>query len=264
MLLTLFTNSPELAEEADEAAIDRIGLDLEHIGKHDRQKGLSTWISDHQLSDLPDIKKRLKNAQLFVRTNPMHAGIKDEIDRLIDLGAQALMLPYFHSAEDAERFIECVAGRVDVSLLVETAASAVRLPRIARLAGVHDIHIGLNDLHHSLGLSSHFELLQSRFMQHLTDELRETEYLFGFGGIGRLDDESLPVPADLVYAQYAYHGARSALVSRVFTARRAPDSNLKAEVLWARKRLEYWFQCDPETLAHAHQQLCRLLEPRHL
>ena len=59
-------------------------------------------------------------------------------------------------------------------------------------------------------------------MQHLTAELQETEHLFGFGGIGRLDDESLPVPADLVYAQYAFHGARSALVSRVFTARRAP------------------------------------------
>lgn len=87
----------------------------------------------------------------------------------MDLGAGALMLPYFHSVEEIVRFIECVAGRVDVSLLVETAAAAVRLPRIARLAGVHDIHIGLNDLHHLLGLSSHFELLQSRFMRHLTD-----------------------------------------------------------------------------------------------
>ena len=101
-------------------------------------------------------------------------------------------------------------------------------------------------------------------MQHLTAELQETEHLFGFGGIGRLDDESLPVPADLVYAQYAFHGARSALVSRVFTARRAPDSNLKEEVLRARKRLKYWFQRAPETLASAHQQLCRLLEPRRL
>ena len=140
----------------------------------------------------------------------------------LDLGAGALMLPYFYSVEEIDRFIECVAGRGDVSLLVETAAAAVRLPRIVRLAGVHDIHIGLNDLHHLLGLSSHFELLQSRFMRHLTDELRETEHSFGFGGIGRLDDESLPVSADLVYAQYAYQGARSVLVSRVFTARRAP------------------------------------------
>jgi hypothetical protein len=262
MLLTLFTNDPRLARQADEATIDRIGLDLERIGKHQRQKALKTWISDHEISDLPLIKEQLRGAKLIVRTNPIHAGLKGEIDRLVELGAQVLMLPYFHSEAEAAQFIEFVDGRAQVCLLVETAASAMRLAKILGLEGVHDIHIGLNDLHLSLGLSSHFELLQTSFMRHLTERLQESGRLFGFGGIARLGDGSLPVPADLIYAQYAYHGAHAALISRVFTASQNDPVNMQNEVANARRRIEYWFTRTPQELSQAHKKLSDLVDRR--
>ncbi len=51
------------------------------------------------------------------------------------------------------------------------------------------------------------------------------------GGFGRFGDRSPPIPADLVYAQYAYHGAGSALLSRIFvTTPHGPTLNPKKGV----------------------------------
>lgn len=259
MLLTLFTNDAELARQADMAGVDRIGVDLESIGKKARQGHLNTWISDHTIGDIPAVKSALQHAKLFARTNPVHKDLKQEIDALIDYGVEVLMLPYFHTIEEASEFIRLVDGRAEVSLLVETAAAALRLPELIKLEGIHDIHIGLNDLHLSLKLSSHFELLQSAFMKHLTDQLHEAGILFGFGGIARYHDDTLPIPSDLVYAQYAYHKAHAALVSRVFTSTATAPLDLTDEVAKARERIDFWFSCSEETLSLQHEKLTEIV-----
>ena len=81
-VLTLFTNDLELARRADEAGIDRIGLDLERIGKAERQGHLKSWVSDHEEHSLPAIRRTLRRAKLFVRTNPFHPGLGEEIDEV--------------------------------------------------------------------------------------------------------------------------------------------------------------------------------------
>ena len=91
------------------AGINRIGLDLERIGKAERQKHLNTWISDHVESEVPALRRALREAQLFVRTNPVHAGLREEIDRLIEAGADVLMLPMFETVREAATFIEYIA-----------------------------------------------------------------------------------------------------------------------------------------------------------
>lgn len=239
-VLTLFTSDVELARRADLAGVNRIGLDLERIGKSQRQGHLKTWISDHEEGQLPAMRQALTRAQLFVRANPIHAGSRDEIDRLIGGGAQVLMLPMFTSVQEAARFIELVAGRAEVSLLVETAAAAVRLDEIARLPGIDEIHIGLNDLHLSLGLRSHFELLGSRLIDVLCNSVREAGVPLGMGGVGRVNDHRLPVASDLVYAQYARLNADRALVSRVFVSPDYTGLDLASEVALLRCRLDEW------------------------
>ncbi|MBL0010975.1 MAG: hypothetical protein IPP22_08235 [Nitrosomonas sp.] len=64
-VLTLFTNDSELARRADEAGINRIGLDLEMLGKAERQQHLNTWISDHTEEQLPSLRQALKKAKLL-------------------------------------------------------------------------------------------------------------------------------------------------------------------------------------------------------
>jgi hypothetical protein len=239
-VLTLFTNDIDLAMRADKAGINRIGLDLEMLGKASRQRHLNTWISDHQENQLPALRLALKKSKLFVRTNPPHPRLGEEIERLIAAGAEVLMLPMFRTAEDAGNFVGCINGRAEVSLLIETAAAAVRIEEIVELEGIDEIHIGLNDLHREIGLKSHFELLRYQFMNTLSDTVRGAGIPFGFGGIGRVKDDGLPIPSDLVYAQYPRLGADRALVSRVFTSPDYRQLDLPREVAAFRDRMDDW------------------------
>lgn len=240
-VLTLFTNDVELARRADDAGVNRIGLDLEKIGKAERQRYLKTWVSDHEEHELTALRQTLRKAQLFARTNPIHSGSRQEIDRLIQGGVEVLMLPMFKTTQEANTFIELVAGRAEVSLLLETAAAAVRIQEIVKLQGIDEIHIGLNDLHLSLGLKNHFELLGSRLMNLLSEVVVEAGIPFGFGGIGRVRDERLPIPSDLVYAQYPRLRADRALVSRVFVSPDYTKLNLAYEVDSFRHRMNEWY-----------------------
>lgn len=254
-VLTLFTNDSELARRADEAGINRIGLDLEMLGKAERQQHLNTWISDHTEEQLPSLRQALKKAKLFVRTNPPHPGLRDEIDRYIEIGAEVLMLPMFHTAAEAADFISYVEGRAEVSLLIETAAAAVRIDDIVRLKGIDEIHIGLNDLHLDLGLKSHFELLRHQFMNTLSDIVHGAGIPFGFGGIGRVKDDRLPIPSDLIYAQYLRLRADRALVSRVFTSPDYTRLDLNQEVAAFRNRMDEWHARPQQDLREAWDKL---------
>lgn len=261
-ILTLFTNDPAIARRADKAGINRIGPDLETVGKQARQGHLkiNPWISDHQESQVPAVGEALHNAQLFVRTNPMHDGSEEEIERLIGMGAQVLMLPYFTTVEEPARFAEIIAGRALATLLLETVEAAERIDEIVRLDGVDEIHIGLNDLRITLGMNSHFEVLVFELMETLSQTITGANMPFGFGGIGRLGDESLPISSDLVYAQYPRLKATRALVSRVFLQPRPAKIDIAVEVARFRSRMDYWHARSAEELEVERENLRREAE----
>jgi hypothetical protein len=256
-ILTLFTNDPVTAAKADAAGVNRIGLDLERLQKQERQAGLKTWISDHEETDLPAIRKVIRKAQLFVRVNPIHSGSKEEIERVLAMGAEVLMLPMFRTVREVDNFIEFVNGRAKVSLLLETAQAMMRVGEIARTGGMEEIFIGLNDLHLSLGLKNHFEILCSPVMEVLSTVVRAAGIRFGFGGIGRARDTSLPVPSDSIYAQYPRLKATSALVSRVFFNLPPDNLQIDREIASVRARMDFWAGRPPEEW---NQALSRIRE----
>jgi len=236
IVLTLFTNDPALAGAADRAGVDRIGIDMERIGKAVRQQHLATWISDHVEADLAALRPVLQQAQLFARCNPVHCESAVEIDRLVGVGVKVIMLPYFKTVADAERFIRLVDERAHPVLLVETAESAAAIADLCRIPGVGEIHIGLNDMRLSLGWPSHFHVLASDFLANICAVIRNAGHRLGVGGVGRAGDNELPVPADLVSAQMVRLRAAATLVSRSFF--RAPmPADLNAEF----RRLRAWF-----------------------
>ena len=239
-VLTLWTNAPDLAARADAAGIDRVGLDLESIGKRDRQAGLGTWISPHSEHDLPALAAVLAKAQLFARTEPMNPKLGDQVERLIAAGVEVLMLPMFSSADDVARFVDHVAGRARVVLLLETAGAVERIDEILAVEGIDDIHLGLNDLALSIGARNRFEVLADAAVARAARAIVQTGVRFGAGGLGRVDDKSLPIPTDLIYAQYARLGATAALVSRAFLAPDPAQVDLDSEVARARRRLADW------------------------
>src|SRR3569833_3077497 len=110
--LTLVTDDPALAAEADVAGVQRIGIDIERLGKAGRQAAQpQARISAHTLDDLARLAPVVRKARLFCRLDPPHAGTREQIERALDRGAGVLMLPYFADSEDAARFVELVDGR---------------------------------------------------------------------------------------------------------------------------------------------------------
>ena len=153
--LMYITNSEDVAHIAEEAGVDRIFVDMEYIGKTDRQGGMDTVQSRHTADDVRRLAQCLNKAELFVRVNPIHEktdeynSSKEEIDEAIEAGADLLMLPYFKTAEEVQTFVKYVNGRAKTVLLVETPEAAAIAEDLVQIPGIDEMFIGLNDL--SLG-----------------------------------------------------------------------------------------------------------------
>lgn len=239
--ITLITNDPALAERADAAGVDCIGVDIERLSKSARQKKLSNArISDHELADLKTLRSAVRRGALFARLNSLHEGSKREVEMAIANGAAALMLPFFTSAQEVDKFIRLVDGRANVVLLLETAAAIVRLHAILDVSGINEVVVGLNDLHLSTGIANQFELVASDLMTMVSDLVRARGIRFGFGGLARAADEALPIPSDLVLAQHALLLSTSSWISRSFFTPSSDLIDLGLEIALLRDRLSYW------------------------
>ena len=252
---TLITNDPKLAAKADSSGINRIGLDLERVGKAERQARHDTRLSQHMTGDIAAIKESLSNAELFVRLNPLNTGSEDEIERVLRGGAKVLMLPFFRTAAEVDAFIRLVKGRARTMILVETAAAVVRIREILAVPGVDEVMVGLNDLRLELGVDSHFEILASPVLDMLAREVLRARLPFSVGGVARLDDLLLPVPPDLVLAQFPRLGATGAWISRSFMRDMQPDWDFAGAVRAVRQRLNEWARASTQALECARDDL---------
>jgi 2-keto-3-deoxy-L-rhamnonate aldolase RhmA len=251
--LTALTTDPAVIRAADVAGVDRIGIDIERLGKHLRQdpaEGLR--FSDHSLDDLAAVAANVRRAEIFVRVNPLHAGTREEVERALSLGARVLMLPYFEDPCQAAAFLEIVAGRARAILLIETGTAAARIREIVALPGVSEIMVGLNDLHRCLGLRHPFEVLTSDLILSIARHTRDAGLPFGFGGLGRAGDGTLPIASDLVYAQYPRLGATAAWLARSFYTGLAPHG-IPAAVRELRDRLAWW-STQPDSILQARRE----------
>lgn len=218
--LMYITNRPEIVRIAESAGVDRIFVDMEYIGKNKRQGGMDTVQSHHTVRDVEAVRRTITAAELVVRCNPMHdasdtyGASEQEIEDIIAAGADVVMLPYFHTAAEVERFIRLVDGRAKTLPLVETPQAAEQIDDILALDGIDEIYIGLNDL--SLGYHKKFmfELLADGTVERLCFKFREKGLPFGFGGIAALGKGMLP--SELVIKEHYRLGSVCAILSRSF------------------------------------------------
>jgi len=258
-LLTLVSRDRTLIEHADRAGVDRIGIDIERLGKRERQADIpDARISDHELSDLEGVSAVVRRADVFCRLNPRHPGTRGEVERAIAAGANVVMLPFFRGADEVAAFVDAVAGRATVVLLLETAAATARLHEIVAVPGVAEVMVGLNDLHRTYGLSNHFEILASDLMTTVSRIVHDAGLRFGFGGVARPTDRSLPVPAELVIAQYPRLGATSAWIARSFLRAGDDQAGFAAELAALRRCLEHWFAQPADVLEDRRDELRRV------
>lgn len=218
--LMYITNQPRVAEIAQAAGVDRVWVDLEYIGKAQRQGGMDTVQSRHTVEDIRRVGAVLTASQLMVRVNPIHEATaeytssEEEIEAALANGAKVLMLPYFKTLREARRFLDCVDGRAVTSLLVETPEAVELLDDILRLKGIDEIHIGLNDLSLGYGLPFMFQLLSDGTVERLSQKVRAAGIAFGFGGVGRPGSGTLP--AEYILGEHVRLGSEAVILSRSF------------------------------------------------
>lgn len=216
MPLTLFyiTNNPQVALIAEKYGVDRIWVDLETMGKEQRQKNMNTVKSHHTVGDVARIKPLLTKAELLVRVNPWHSGSETEIAAVLDAGADVIMLPMWTSADEVRRFVDAVGGRAKTSLLLETKEALACVDEVLTVPGVDEIHVGLNDLHLSCGRTFMFELLTDGTVEMLCRKFRTAGIPYGFGGIARLGEGLLQ--SEKVILEHYRLGSTRAILSRSF------------------------------------------------
>lgn len=222
MALTLMyiTNNPAIAEIAQTAGVDRIWVDMEYIGKEERQGGMDTVKSRHTIADIKKIRPVVTTSELLVRVNPIHEatdsylGTEEEVEQTIAAGADVIMLPMFRTKAEVARFLKAVNGRAKTVLLFETAESVENIDEILSLPGIDEVHIGLNDLHLSYKMKFMFELLCEGTVQRLCEKFKARGIKYGFGGIARVGLGMLP--AEYIITEHYRLGSTAAILSRGF------------------------------------------------
>ena len=218
--LMYITNRPDIAQIAETAGVDRIFVDMEFIGKDERQKGLDTVKSRHTFLDIANIKQAVEMAEVLARINPIHDPLPDypgsavEIDRTIAAGADIIMLPYFKTPEEVRTFLKLVNGRARTMLLLETREAVEHVDEILSIPGIDEIHIGINDLSLSYGKRCMFELLADGTVEQLCFKFRKKGIPFGFGGIASLGNGLLP--SEYVIKEHYRLGSTCVILSRSF------------------------------------------------
>lgn len=212
--LMYITNNVELAQYAIKAGVDRIFVDLEIIGKYERQGHKDTLISGHSIEDVKNIRTALPDATLLVRINPLHPGTAAEIERVLIYRPQFVMLPMYRTSQDVDTVSRMIQGRAQLIPLLETAEALHCVDDVCQVEGVSEIYVGLNDLHLSLNLKFMFELLADGTVEKIAKTAQKYNKKFGFGGIARLNEGLLP--SEYILSEHARLGSQAVILSRTF------------------------------------------------
>ncbi len=213
--LMYITNNPKVALLAQKNDIDRIWIDLETEGKEERQKGINSVKSKHSINDIKTIKPLLTTSEMLVRINPWSERSKNEIDEVVEAGADIIMLPMWRTPEEVNSFLHAVDGRCKTQLLLETIDAEKCLDEVLKLKGIDEIHIGLNDLHLEYKLPYMFQLLSNGKIEEICNKIRPTGIPFGFGGIGMMGSGLIPSPEEIIIEHFRL-GSTRIILSRSF------------------------------------------------
>ncbi len=218
--LMYITNRPDIAQIAESSGVDRIFVDMEYIGKADRQGGMDSVQNHHTVEDVRTVRQAVQSAEVLVRVNPIHSASSDycsseqEIDDVIRAGADIIMLPFITDVSQVRVFLRMVDGRVKTMPLIETPQSVEQMDEILSLEGIDEIYIGLNDLSLGYHMKFMFELLANGTVEELCLKSKLRNIPYGFGGIASLGKGMLP--SEYIIREHYRLGSTCAILSRSF------------------------------------------------
>lgn len=231
--LMYITNNTAIARAAEENGVDRIWIDLETKGKELRQKNMNTVKSHHTVSDIAAMSKVLTKAELMVRINPWDENTQEEIEAVLAAGADRIMLPMWKTPEEVTAFLRAVNKRAATTLLLETKEAVECLDAVLQNPLPDEIHIGLNDLHLSYGLTFMFELLADKTVETLCRKMQNKGIRYGFGGIARIGEGALPT--EKILCEHIRLKSQAVILSRAFLNAETVHSVWEAKQVFAQE-----------------------------
>lgn len=239
--LMYITNRPDVALIAEAAGVDRIFIDMEYIGKAARQGGMDSVQNHHTVEDVKNIRNVLTKSQLLVRVNPIHEATEeycsseDEINAVIDAGADIVMLPFFKTVDEVKRFITYVDSRAKTLLLMETPEAAELVDEIIAVPGIDEIHLGINDMSLGYHKAFMFELLTDGTVESLCLKFKRAGIPYGFGGVASIGKGRLP--AEAILKEHYRLGSSMVILSRSFC-----NVNKDSDLNYIREKFEIGVQ----------------------
>lgn len=213
--LMYITNDPTIAKIAVDAGVDRLFIDMEVLGKSERQGGMDTVQSHHVPEDIAKLRAAVGDgAEIMARINPLNPNSRAEIDAAVANGADVIMLPMWRTADDLRSFADMVDGRAKTMPLLETDDAVKNLDDALTVRGIDEMHIGLNDLHLCRKMKFMFQLLSDGTVDELCGKIRSAGIPCGFGGVGRPGSGMLP--AEYIIGEHVRLGSQYVILSRSF------------------------------------------------
>ena len=259
------TNDPRVAAIAQETGVDRIFIDMEYIGKEERQPKLDTVKNRHTVNDVKQIRRVVSKSELLVRINPIYENSKEEIEQVISAGADIIMLPMWKSADEVKTFIDFVNKRAKTMLLLETDEAVNCLDDVLKLYGIDEIHIGLNDLYLSQNKTFMFELLCDGTVDSIVKKIASAGITYGIGGVGGVGSDVM-LPAENILAEYYRLKSSGVILARAFCdASKVTDyneiENIFKSGLKANRAYEKMLsKCDDEYFSRVHGETTEIID----
>lgn len=221
----IITNVPSDAMFWESAGVDIIFIDLEYMGKNERQALVDSVKSEHSIEDVQKVKSVLKKSRLLVRINPFHSETEIEINKSIENGADIIMLPMFSTEWEVDEVIRILDQRCEFYPLIETPEALALVGKLSEKKEISGFHFGLNDLHLALKKKFMFEVMLLSEFKEAVKILSDKNLFFGIGGISMLGTGTLL--SNTILSQYYSAGSKRVILSRSFKS--AIDCGLDAK-----------------------------------
>lgn len=226
-MINLFyiTNNIIEAQIVDKLDIDWIFIDIEKIGKKERQVGRNTVLSDHSIDDVQKIRGVINNSKILVRCNPIGTHSKKEIEEINNTsGIDMVMLPFFKTVKEVQIFIDLLdTSKVEPALLIETTSAIYNLNDILNIYPFKYVHIGLNDIHIERKTGFMFEPFIDGLLSKIVNKLNDNNVKFGIGGIGKIGSNLLPT-AECIINEHTRLNSSGVILSRTFKGEFSEES----------------------------------------
>lgn len=212
--LIAITNDANFWRSLELSGCDRLMIDLELIGKKERQHGLDSVVSEHTLEDVQRMRAEFPDSEMIVRVNPLHCNSETELEDVLAEKPEHIMLPMFRSRDEIDQIARIIDARAGLIPLVETLDGLKVISNLSALPrGVSELFFGLNDLHIEMQCSFMFEALLDTRLRIAMARAGELG-VFGFGGIAQLDQGL--ISGRHVLAFHSYFGSQGVILSRSF------------------------------------------------